>query len=84
MSAKNPKKERLMELWPWMTNKNWDALVLLSRIPPFDKPNIIEHMTNHYSEWEKYIQHNDDHANPLLPGPFGHFKTNSKGTKSAK
>lgn len=71
MSEENPKKEKLMDLWKnWMTEKNWEGLEILSKMAPFNKPSVIEHMIMHHAEWERFINHMDDHANPIVPGPF--------------
>ena len=34
-------------------------------------------MIMHPEDWEGFINHSDDHANPIIPGPYGQFKVSS-------
>lgn len=81
MRAKQMKKQResqrkrkLMALWgKWMTERQWEALEVLQHLPPFDKPNIIDHMISHASEWERFIHSSGELADPVMPGSFVHY-----------
>ena len=57
-----------------MTIKHWEGLENLSKIRPFDKPNIIDHMLQFHTDWEAFIHEMDEHAAPLMPGPYGQFQ----------
>lgn len=70
----NPRKRKLMTLWgKWMTERHWEALEVLEHIPPFDKPNIIDHMIAHEAEWEQFIQSSKEQLDGPLPGSYGQY-----------
>ena len=70
LSVINPKKAKLMRMYNNITDKQYEALEILSGIPPFDKPNIIDHMISHQPEWDRFIYHMDEHPNPTFPGTY--------------
>ena len=45
------------------------SLKSLARIPPFDNPNIIDHMIENSDSWMKFYSKTDGEAVPL-PGPY--------------
>ena len=74
-----------MALWQdWMTEGHWDGLEALSRMPPFDTPNVIDHMIVNHAEWEKFINGMDDQANPLVPGPYAQYSVDQGPAKSVE
>jgi hypothetical protein len=74
-----------MDLWgDWMTDRHWDGLEALSRLSPFNKPSIIDHMITNNTEWDRFINDMDDHANPVVPGPYANYNVDTGPVKSAK
>ena len=74
-----------MALWQdWLTEGHWDGLEALSRMPPFDTPNVIDHMIVNHAEWEKFINGMDDQANPLVPGPYAQYSVDQGPAKSVE
>lgn len=67
-----------------MTERHWDGLEALSQMSPFDKPNVIDHMIVNHTEWDKFINGMDDHANPIVPGPYGQYSVDQGPVKSVK
>ena len=53
-------------------------------MPPFDKPNVIDHMIVNHTEWDKFINGMDDHANPVLPGQYAQYSVDQGPVKSVK
>lgn len=51
---------------------------------PFDKPSVIDHMVVNHTEWDKFINEMDDHANPVVPGPFAQYSVDQGPVKSVK
>ena len=83
MTEQNPKKAKLMSLWKsWMTEKHWEGLEALSRIAPFNKPLVVDHMIMHSAEWARFINEMDDHANPIVPGPYANYEADGGAVKS--
>ena len=61
----------MINFWSdWLTDKHWDDLILLSRIPPFDYPNIIDQMIKNPNDWEAYIKSAEDHFIAEIPGDY--------------
>lgn len=52
-----------------MTEEMYTSLQSLSRIHPFDSPNIIDHMIENSEQWQKFYSKTDGEAVPL-PGPY--------------
>ena len=44
--------------------------MLLSRIAPFDYPNIINNMIENPKAWEKYIKNAEDDFTAEIPGDY--------------
>lgn len=65
-----------MAIWKdWMTEKHWEGLEMLAKMPPFNgKTNVIDHMIQHNEEWDRYINKSDDNQNPKPPGPYGQYE----------
>lgn len=72
MNISTTKKDQLKELWQdWLTDKHWEGIYELSKIPPFDKPSIIDHMIEHHRDWKKYIREAGHSTVPVpMPGPY--------------
>jgi len=83
LAEQNPKKAKLMSLWQgWMTEKHWEGLEALSRMAPFNSPLVVDHMIMHSAEWDRFINEMDDHANPIVPGPYANYESNGGAVKS--
>jgi hypothetical protein len=64
-----------MENWKgWMTEKHWEGLEILSKMAPFNKPLIIDHMIMHHSDWDNYINKSDNNPNPRSPGSYAQYE----------
>ena len=72
-----------MALWKdWMTEKHWEGLEALSKMTPFNNPLIVDHMIMHEREWARFINEMDDHANPIVPGPYSGYMADGAAVKS--
>ena len=60
-----------MALCPWITDEQWQGLQLLVKLPPFNKPSIIDHIQTNHAEWTRYIHESDEDEYPIIPGPYG-------------
>ena len=51
--------KKLQEACPFMTEEMYSSLQSLSRIHPFDSPNLIEHMIANPEQWVKFYAKTD-------------------------
>ena len=60
-----------MVLCPWITEQQWQGLQSLAKMPPFNRPDIIDHILANHEAWTRYIHESDEDPNPIIPGPYG-------------
>jgi hypothetical protein len=67
------KQKKLMAVCPWVTAKCWGGLQLLAGLPPFNKPNLIDHMIENHVEWNAFVNLSDKAQEPVIPGPYASY-----------
>ena len=61
--------EKLQSVCPFVTEEIFTSLQSLSRISPFDNPNVINHMIDNSEQWLRFYSKTDGEA-VALPGPY--------------
>ena len=46
---------------------------MLSKLPPFNKPNIIDHFIENHATWNEYINQSDHEQNLIIPSPYNEY-----------
>ena len=61
----------LNKVCPFITDEMYAHLLSLVKIPPFNSPNIIEHMIENYEEWNEFYSAST-HGSSIaeIPGPY--------------
>jgi hypothetical protein len=53
----------------WINDHQWNRLERLSKVPPFNKPNLVLHILDNTEQWLAYANAKDS-DNLQMPGPY--------------
>lgn len=53
----------------WISDIQWQTLERLSKVPPFNKPNIVNHVLDNPDQWLQYATARET-DNAIMPGPY--------------
>lgn len=61
--------ERRKRAITWISEMQWQTLERLSKVPPFNRPNIVNHVLDNSEQWLAYATARET-ENVNMPGPY--------------